>query len=229
MAELGIYARLQEAAAHTGICFILVTPDGERTMNTSLGASCLFDQGLVSDEDIARAKIFHFAAYQWANPGQKRAVKRAMEVAKAHETLVSFDLADPFVVKENQKDLIELIENYADLVFCNREEARLLYDTTPEMSCTRITEAGAIAAVKLGSEGALVGQGPRRIPIAPVPTKVVDTTAAGDMFAAGFLHGYVHGRSLENCGHIGAFLASDVISRLGATVSQEALRHVAKI
>lgn len=229
LAELGIRSKLQHVAAHTGLCFILVTPDGERTMNTSLGASCLFDEGIVPEKDIAEAKIFHFAAYQWANPSQIKAIKRALDVAKANDTLISFDLADPFVVRANREAFIPLIKDYADVVFSNREESRLLFDSTPEAACNFIAESGAIAAIKLGAEGALIGHGDRRIAIKPVATNVIDTTAAGDMFAAGFLYGMVQGKPLETCGRIAAELASDVISRLGATVSNQALHSVKQL
>lgn len=224
MRELGIRAHIKQADAHTGICFILVSPDGERTMNTNLGASCLFDQDIVPEADIAAAKIFHFSGYQWANPGQIRAIKRALEIAKAHDTLISFDLADPFVVRNNREDFIRIIEDYADICFSNREETKLLYEASPEIACQRITEAGAIAAIKLGPEGALVGKGSTRYAVKPVPTSVVDTTAAGDMFAAGFLYGLCRDKPLEVCGKLAATLASDVISRLGATVAPTALQ-----
>ncbi len=226
MASLGIKSHLQHVDAHTGTCFILVTPDGERTMNTSLGASCIYDEKIVPEADIAAARVFHFSAYQWANPGQIRAIRRALQVAKANDTLVSFDLADPFVVKNCREDFIPLIEEYADIVFSNREETRLLYDATPEISCNRLTEAGAIAAIKLGADGALIGKGSQRHIIKAVPTEVVDTTAAGDMFAAGFLYGICRGKPLDACGHLAATLASDVISRLGATVASKALDRV---
>lgn len=226
MKELGIAAHLQKADAHTGLCFILVTPDGERTMNTSLGASCLFDESIVPEKEIERAQIFHFSGYQWANPGQIRAIRRALDIAKASKTLISFDLADPFVVRNCRKEFIGVIQEYADIVFANREESVLLYESTPEVACSRIAETGAIAAVKLGAEGALIGKDSDRISIPPVPTNVVDTTGAGDMFASGFLFGLTHGKSLESTGKIAATLASDVISRLGATVSENALRQV---
>jgi sugar/nucleoside kinase (ribokinase family) len=226
MSALGIASHLQKADAHTGLCFILVTPDGERTMNTSLGASCLFDESIVPGKEIEKAQIFHFSGYQWANPGQIRAIKRALEIAKASKTLISFDLADPFVVRNCRQEFTSLIQDYADIVFANREESVLLYESTPEVACSRIAETGAIAAIKLGAEGALIGRGTERIPIRPVPTHVVDTTGAGDMFASGFLYGLTHGKSLEATGKIAAVLASDVISRLGATVSENALRQV---
>ncbi|MDQ3233802.1 MAG: adenosine kinase, partial [Pseudobdellovibrionaceae bacterium] len=227
--EIGIRGSLQHVAAHTGICFILVTPDGERTMNTNLGASCLFDESIVPEQDIKQAKIFHFAGYQWANPSQIKAIRRALDIAKANDTLISFDLADPFVVRANRDAFIEIIKDYADIVFSNREETKLLFDSTPEAAANFITDAGAIAAIKLGAEGALIGHGTRRIVVKPVPTQVVDTTAAGDMFAAGFLYGMCQNKSLEVCGRMAAEMASDVISRLGATVSSEALKSVQKL
>ncbi len=223
MKNLGIQAHIKQVKAHTGLCFILVTPDGERTMNTNLGASCLFDEDIVPEKEIAAAKVFHFCGYQWANPSQVRAIRKALDIAKANDTLISFDLADPFVVRNSREDFIHLIEEYADVVFSNREETRLLFDTGPEIACQRITDAGAIAAIKLGAEGALVGKGTTRYAVKPVATEVIDTTAAGDMFAAGFLYGLCNDKPLDVCGRLGATLASDVISRLGASVSDRAL------
>lgn len=223
MKDLGIDAHIHHAPAHTGICFILVTPDGERTMNTSLGASCLYDDQIVPTKDIEAAKIFHFSGYQWANEVQIEAIKKALKTAKASGTLVSFDLADPFVVRNCRQEFIKVIEEYADIVFANREESELLYESTPEVAASRIAESGAIAAVKLGAEGALIAKGSDRFVIKPVKTQVIDTTGAGDMFASGFLYGLTRGKSLEVSGQIAATLASDVISRLGASVSSAGL------
>ncbi len=225
MKDLAIASHLQKVSAHTGLCFILVTPDGERTMNTSLGASCLFDEKIVPVSDIQAAKIFHFSGYQWANASQIAAIKRALKVAKEAGTLVSFDVADPFVCRNSRAEFIQVIEDYADIVFANREEAHLLYESSPEQACNRITGSGAIAAIKLGAEGALIGQGRDRFTIKPVATTVVDTTGAGDMFASGFLYGMCQGKSVEAAGTIAATLASDVISRLGASVSDQGLKR----
>ncbi|RZA17455.1 MAG: adenosine kinase [Proteobacteria bacterium] len=223
MKSLGIASHIQNAPAHTGLCFILVTPDGERTMNTSLGASCLYDDKIVPHDDIKAAKIFHFSGYQWANETQINAIKKALATAKEAGTLISFDLADPFVVRGCRQEFIKVIEDYADIVFANREEAELLYESTPEVAANKIAAAGAIAAVKLGAEGALIAKGSERYAIKPVATNVIDTTGAGDMFASGFLYGITKGLSLEVSGKIAATLASDVISRLGASVSAEGL------
>jgi sugar/nucleoside kinase (ribokinase family) len=207
----------------TGTCLILITPDGERTMNTNLGASRLYDATHIPHQEIAQSQVFHFCGYQWDTEDQKSALMSSIKTAHQNNTLISFDLADPFVVDRNRDDFIRLIHEEADLVFANKEEAKLLFNKSPEETARRIAETGSIAVVKLGADGALVVKGKEEYRIAPVPTTVVDTTAAGDMFAAGFLHGFLKGRDLPTCGKIAATLASDVISRVGAIVSGDAL------
>jgi sugar/nucleoside kinase (ribokinase family) len=230
MKSLGIKAYLgghnQES---TGTCLILITPDGERTMNTNLGASRLYDATHIPHQEIAASHVFHFCGYQWDTEDQKSALTNSIKTAHDNNTIISFDVADPFVVNRNRDDFISLIHDEADIVFANKEEARLLFNTSPEDTARRIAETGSIAVVKLGADGALVVKGKEEFRIKPVATKVVDTTAAGDMFAAGFLHGFLSGRDMATCGKIAATLASDVISRVGARVSDEALAAVRKL
>jgi sugar/nucleoside kinase (ribokinase family) len=224
MSSLGIKSYLGgHNNESTGTCLILITPDGERTMNTNLGASRLYDATHIPHQEIAQSQVFHFCGYQWDTSDQKSALMASINTAHKHNTLISFDLADPFVVDRNRDDFIQLINAEADIVFANKEEAKLLFNKSPEETARKIAESGSIAVVKLGADGALVVKGKDEFRIQPVPTKVVDTTAAGDMFAAGFLHGFLKGRDLPTCGKIAATLASDVISRVGAIVSDEAL------
>lgn len=230
MESLGIKSVLGgHLVESTGTCVILITPDGERTMNTNLGASRLYDKSLIPHDDIAQSRILHFCGYQWDTAEQKAAIMAAIRTGHDHDTLISFDLADPFVVDRNRDDFIRLITDEADIVFANKEEARLLFNSSPEDAGKRIAATGATAVIKLGSEGAIVCRGQEVTRISPVSTKVVDTTAAGDMFAAGFLHGHLKGRSTAVCGTIAATLASDVISRVGAIVSADALATAAKL
>lgn len=230
MDSLGIKAYLGgHNSESTGTCLILITPDGERTMNTNLGASRLYDATHIPHQEIAASHVFHFCGYQWDTSDQKAALMNSINTAHQHNTIISLDLADPFVVDRNRDDLIKLIHDEADIVFANKEEARLLYNTSPEETARRIADTGSIAVVKLGADGALVVKGREEFRISPVPTKVVDTTAAGDMFAAGFLHGFLKGRDLGTCGKMAATLASDVISRVGAIVSDQALDTVRKL
>ncbi len=212
----------------TGSCLVLVTPDGERTMNTHLGASCLYGIEDISVADIIDAKIFHFCGYQWFTPNQKEAISRLLEESKRHHTFVSFDLADPFVVKENQQDFLNFIKNNADLVFANREESFVLYGLPPTETVREMAKYGAISVIKLGAEGALIHHKDEVYHIPPHATQVVDTTAAGDMFASGFLYGFLSEKSLGECGNYAALLASDVISRYGATLSKEVIKKVLK-
>lgn len=226
MKELGIKGDLGRSHEPTGTCVILITPDGERTMNTNLGASRLYTENEVPHKDLADAQVFHFCGYQWDTDGQKAAIRKAIDTAKQAGTKISFDVADPFAVGRNRETFLKVIEEDADIVFSNKEEAKMLLESTPEDAARWIASKGAVAVVKLGAEGALVASGDKVWRIAPVPTSVVDTTAAGDMFAAGFLNGYTAGKPLDVCGRMAATLASDVISRVGASVSDGAIQHV---
>lgn len=227
--ELNIQYKLgSNSTESTGSCVILVTPDGERTLNTYLGASRLYDQSFIPSKDIAQSEIFHFSGYQWDTPDQKKGILKAIDVAKKNNCLLSFDLADPFVVERHREDFVKIIEKYADIVFANREESKLLYGLTPEDTASKINKHGATAVIKLDKEGALIKSTEQEpfIKIPVVKTKVIDTTGAGDMFAAGFLYGIVSKKSYERCGTIAAHLASDVISRYGAFLSEEIIEKI---
>lgn len=223
LSTVGIDSAIANGEGGTGTCVILVTPDGERTMNTHLGASRLYSESIIPHDKIAESEVFHFCGYQWDTNDQKAGIKSAIETAKKAGTKVSFDIADPFVVNLHKDDFIDVIKNDVDIVFANEEEAKILLGKTVEETAKFIADTGAIAVIKLGAKGAMIRSGEEVYMVEPVTTQVVDTTAAGDMFAAGFLHGYTSQKSLGDCGVIAASMASDVISRYGATVSQEAL------
>lgn len=226
MAELDITQRLGVTAGGTGTCVILVTPDGERTMNTCLGASRLYGGQIIPHDEIAQSKIFHFCGYQWDTDSQKQGIMEALSTAKRNGTMISFDMADPFVVRSNREAFLKIIDEFADIVFCNEEESRLLYQSAPEETARRIAESKAVAVVKLGAKGALIRKDDQTFKVAPVATNVIDTTAAGDMFAGGFLYGMTMNKNLDVCGTMAATLASDVISRYGAKLSNEVLVKV---
>jgi sugar/nucleoside kinase (ribokinase family) len=218
-------ASLPTDRAITGTCLSLVTPDAERTMVTHLGASRLYTRDDIPSAEIRGAKIFHFCGYQWDTTEQKDAVTYALQLAKKSDTLVSFDLADPFVVEHNRSQFGELVAE-ADVVFANEAEAKLLYGLSPEACAEKIASYNTIAVVKLGARGALIQQGSTVIRVGAEPTSVVDTTGAGDMFAGGFLHGLCLGLPLEVCGKAAALLASDVISRYGVRLAPEKVAAV---
>lgn len=229
ISSLDITSRISVGDGGTGTCVILVTPDGERTMCTFLGASRLYGGDIVPHEDIKDSQVFHFCGYQWDTEGQKSGIKTAIDTAKNAGTKVSFDIADPFVVGHNKEDFSHIIQNYADIVFANEEEAKILFGKSPLETAKQIASNGATAVVKLGAKGAIICRDGVITEIPAAPASVVDTTAAGDMFAAGFLYGYTSGKTLEQCGQIAAYLASDVISRYGARVSDSAISAALKI
>lgn len=227
MEELHIKANLHYTDKDaTGTCVVLVTQDGERTMNTHLGASRLYTQDIIPIEDLQESKILHISGYQWDTDAQKETIYQAIDLAKKAACKISFDLADPFVVSKNEKEFAKVIEEQADIVFANEAEAKLLYGSSPEETAQRICKTGAIAVIKLGARGAFIQDAKQSVRIEAVPTNVVDTTGAGDMFAAGFLYGYISDIGLERSGQIAAYLASDVISRYGAHLSEEAVEFI---
>ena len=222
--DLKIAPLLAQTEHPTGSCLVLVTPDGERTMNTHLGSSRLYNESHIPHEEIASAKVFHTEGYQWDTDGQKQAIAEAVATARKNGTQISLDVADPFAVNRSREDFRRLIAEGVDIVFANEEEARLLYDCSPQETARKIAEQGAIAVIKLGADGAIIRRGneEHHVPAAAV-AEVVDTNGAGDIFASGFLYGYVSGRALPDCGKIATTLAADVISRVGVSVSDKAL------
>ena len=210
----------------TGTCVVLVTEDGERTMNTHLGASRLFSRDIIPVEDLRASRVFHFSGYQWDTEDQMDTIEEAIRIAKASGCKVSFDLADPFVVSKHKREFLEVIKKHVDIVFANEEEAKLLYGPTAQDTAKFLAKNGAIAVIKLGPHGALIQTQEELVEVPPVRTLLIDTTGAGDMFAAGFLYGYLSNFSLAEAGNIGAFLASDVISRYGAHLSDSAIQSV---
>ena len=235
MTQAGIAAFLGSSTEPTGSCLVLVTPDGERTMNTHLGASRLYTSDTVPVEAIKNSKFLHFCGYQWDTDGQKAAIELAVKEARQAQTKISFDLADPFVIERNKSAFHGLIAGKkdegqgVDIVFANREEAQLMFDCSPEEAASQIAETGTIAVIKLGAEGALVQKGSERVTVAAEPATVIDTTGAGDMFAAGFLYGLCHDLPLGKCGKAAAIAAGDVIERMGANVTEKALQKIRQL
>ena len=228
MNELGIeYSLGVRTVEKTGKCVVLVTPDGERTMATCLGASKCYDESQISAAVIQNAEVFHFCGYQWDTAAQQQAIKKALQIAKQSGVLISFDVADPFVVQMHREDCRWIIDEYADIVFANQKETETLYETSAEEGARILQSKGLkFGLVKLGAQGALGVTPEDTFVIDPVATEVVDTTAAGDMFAGGFLSALVKGASPRVCGQVAATLAADVISRYGAHLSGEVLQRV---
>lgn len=226
-------AKVKEAGVHddlvsfsempTGTSIIMLTEDKERTMNTFLGANRLFSSDSVNLENVKKANIFYFTGYMWDTEAQKSAILSVLKIAKANNIKVAFDLADPFAVGRYRQTFLDLITNYCDIVFANSEEARFLFDNYDAFECCKsMGKKAPIAIVKNGKAGSYVSNN-GLIHAIPVQGSKhpVDTTGAGDTYAAGFLYGIAKGYDVINAGKIASFLAGEIISQMGAQFSKE--------
>ncbi len=203
----------------TGRCLILVTPCGERTMNTLLGASHYLPMESL-DEDLVRgSSILYLEGYLW-DPEQPRAVmRRAIEVARAAGRKVAMTLSVNFIIELHRSDLQGLIDNgLIDILFVNEEELLCLTQLGDrESALAAVAPKVPLLVMTMGPEGAMAVTAGERFMVEAEPVdRVVDTTGAGDLFAAGFLAGHAQGRSIEECLRIGAIAAAEVISHYGA-------------
>jgi sugar/nucleoside kinase (ribokinase family) len=212
----------------TGQCLVLVTEDSGRTMATNLGAGVVIDVAAVERAEVAESAAVYLEGYLLDSPGTFSAMERAIDLARRSGALVAVSLSDPFLVERHGEALKALVEGGVDLLFANEEEARRFTGASElEEALERLERPGLVAAVTLGPEGAvLVDRGERARVKAWSVGPVDDTTGAGDLFAAGVLHGLVHGAPLEVAGRLGALAAAEIVSHLGAQ-PQESLRSLA--
>ena len=203
----------------TGRCLILVTPDGQRTMNTWAGASHTLSAAAIDPAMIARASILYLEAYMWAAPEPRAAVRAATAMARAAGRKVAFTLSATFCVERHRADFRALIESGAiDILFANEEEALALAESASLASAMDAVAARVpLLVVTRGGRGAIARAGEARyaVPAEPVDA-LVDTTGAGDLFAAGFLVATLQGRPIEQGLRMGAIAAAEIISHYGA-------------
>ena len=201
----------------TGRCLICVTPDAQRTMNTFLGASVELGADDIDEELIGNAKVSYLEGYLYDRDQAKQAFVAAAEAAHRNGHRVSLTLSDPFCVDRHRSDFLNLVENHVDILFANEEEIKSLYMQQDfEDAKSAVSGHCEIAVLTRGEKGAvIIADGQEYvIPAAPV-TEVVDTTGAGDQFAAGFLYGFTEGLGPEESGKLGALAAGEVISHIG--------------
>ncbi len=199
-------------------CLILITPDGQRTMNTYLGACTELSPADIDADMITASRVTYIEGYQWDTPRAKQAIRKACQAAKGAKRQVALSLSDPFVVDRHREDLLTLIKEDVDVLFGNEDEIFQLYEAGDlDTAVSRLRGAKVLACMTRGAKGAVVfdGETTAAVPAMPVE-KVVDTTGAGDLFAAGFLYGYTHGRDLEGCAKLGSMAAAEIISHIGA-------------
>lgn len=202
----------------TAKCMILITPDAERTMATYLGISTELAPDDLDPSKILNAKVTYLEGYLFDKELAKEAFHAASIMAHTAGKMVALTLSDPFCVTRHRDDFKKLVSGHVDLLFCNEQELLTLYDTTDfDAALSRIADHTEVCAVTRGATGAtVIFHGTKfEIPVATV-TRVVDTTGAGDLFAAGFLYGFTHDMNPFECGMMGAKAAAEIISHVGA-------------
>ncbi|MET0920087.1 MAG: adenosine kinase [Acidimicrobiia bacterium] len=202
----------------TGRCLILVTPDAERTLNTFLGASSLLGPNELDADLIQRAQVLFLEGYLWDEPDAKDAFKRAARTAHAAGNRVAFTLSDSFCVDRHRDEFRELIEMDVDVLFANEAEITSLFQVDSfDDALQHVARRVEIAALTRSEKGAvIVTRDEVHVIDAHPVSQVVDTTGAGDLFAAGFLYGLTNGFDLGTAGRLAALAAAEVISHLGA-------------
>jgi len=213
----------------TGRCLVLVTPDGQRTMSTFLGVSPQLGGGEVDAELVASARIVYLEGYLFDRPEAKAAFRQAAGIAAKAGRQVALSLSDAFCVDRHRAEFLELIRSSVDILFANEAEITSLYQTDSfDEAARRASSDTKLAALTRSEKGSVILGGGKSfsVPAAPV-AKVVDTTGAGDLYAAGFLYGVATGRDLETAGRLGSLAAAEIISHIGAR-PEMSLRELAR-
>jgi sugar/nucleoside kinase (ribokinase family) len=207
----------------TARCLILVTPDAERTMNTYLGASTELYPQDIDPTRIARSKVTYLEGYLWDPPHAKQAFLKAAQAARDAGRKVALSLSDAFCVDRHREDFLELLKGHVDLLFANEEEIKALYRVDEfDAALQQVRGHCEVAALTRGSKGSVVvaGDEVHVVDCEPV-SHVMDTTGAGDAFAAGFLWGYTRGLDPARCAHAGGIASAEVISHMGARPEED--------
>ena len=216
---------LKRSMTETGVASTLISPDSERTFGTYLGAAVEVGADDLEPALFAGHKYFHIEGYLVFNTAL---VETALKMAKAKNMIISLDLASFNVVDANLRFLKDITKKYVDIVFANEEEAKSFTGEAPEEALNEIAKMCNIAVVKIGKNGSLIKQGNDMYSVGAISAKVIDTTGAGDLYAAGFLYGLTKGLSLAQCGHIGALLAGKVIEGIGAKIADSSWDNIKK-
>jgi sugar/nucleoside kinase (ribokinase family) len=207
----------------TGTCLILITPDAHRTMNTFLGAGADLGPDDIDEALVRDSLVVYLEGYLWDPPPAKEAFLKAMRIAREAGRRVALTLSDPFCVERHRDEFLELARDHVDVLFANEAELMSLYQLTEfEAAVERVRADCEMAAVTRSEKGSVIVAGAQTHAIAAEPVEqLVDTTGAGDLYAAGFLVGLTQGRPLDVCGRLGGIAAAEIISHVGPRPEQD--------
>ena len=220
MRQIGVAIEVPPGDGVTGTCVVLITDDAQRTMLTHLGISATLGPDEIRESEIRQEKWVYIAGCLFAGDSTKTASLKAIELAVKNGVKVALTVSDPFLIDHFRDDFWQLIEGPVDLLFCNLEEARALTGKHDPIACAHdIHQHAANVALTLGADGSLLMHDKKTTPIEGVPSKAIDTTGAGDMYAAGILYGITNGLSWQHAGHLASHAAARIVSQLGARLA----------
>lgn len=217
MSANNIKPHLMTGNNESGRAYALISPDSERTFATYLGAAVELTGDDLAEHLFDGYSYFHIEGYLVQN---KPLVEKAIQLAKAKGLKVSIDLASFNVVEENLEFLSGIVKDYVDIVFANEEEAKAFTGKEGEEALLHLGEHAEIAVLKLGKKGSLIKRVDEIVKVGVIPAKSIDTTGAGDLYAAGFLYGLIQKLDLEKCGQIGSILSGHVIEVVGPKMDE---------
>lgn len=215
--DLGVQPNLGLSAGDTGVSLITISPDAERTMNTHLGVSRDLTPDDVDLDDLRASRYLYVTGYLWDTEGQKAAVTHAMRAANEAGVKVAFSLSDPFCVGRHREDFLALLDAHVDVVLSNAEEALALTGESDEVRAAAVLaeRSGHLAVVTRDRRGAILADGDGITTVPAFAVDAVDTTGAGDMYAAGILYGLTHDLERAATGRLAAWLAAQVVAQYG--------------
>ncbi|MDA1014284.1 MAG: adenosine kinase [Planctomycetota bacterium] len=221
MHRIGVSMTGRQVSGHTGTCVVLITEDAQRTMLTNLAVSADLGPEDVDETTLKDSKYVYVEGYLFSGDRTREAAFRAIELAREHGVKIAFTVSDPFLVNLYRDQLWDLIKS-VDLLFCNEEEARSLTQLDDPDACARkIHEHVANVAVTLGANGSILMHENEIIRIPGIPAHAIDTTGAGDMYAAGILYGITNGLSWEQAGRIASHASARIVAQLGARLANK--------
>lgn len=214
----------------TACCVVLTTPDAQRTMNTFLGVSGYLGPDDINGDVISQSKITYLEGYLWDSKEARRAFEKAIRIASETGGKISLSLSDSFCVERHRDEFLNLIRNHVDILFGNEEEIKSLFKTRNIKSAlSRCAEFKKIWVITRSEKGSIVlFNGKENTVPAEKNVKIIDTTGAGDLYAAGFLHGFARGMSPEKCGRMGSVIAAEIISQFGARLETSLIKLLDK-
>ncbi|MBR1632059.1 MAG: adenosine kinase [Paludibacteraceae bacterium] len=221
--QKGGVSHVKTCSSPSGNCTRLITPHGVRTKLTNLGASTCLDAADLTPDLLSHYDIFHTEGYLVSN---RQLISDCMHRAKLAGLKVSIDLASYNIVRENYEFLHQLVEQYVDIVFANEDEARAFTHREPHEALREIARITDYAVVKLGAHGSLIMHEDKTYTVPATPSKAIDTTGAGDFYAAGFLYGLASGMNLQQAGELGAFVSGKVVEVIGPNLDNETWQDV---